>query len=106
MGRKPNPDRIARETLITRGITEIEYRVIYVVKGEEQVKSEFFKEYGTAQLAERKIKAHVKELNGVLVSIEKLSETCKLYGMKIPDYIAAATVLDENYTPNKESEEE
>lgn len=105
MGRKPNPDRIARETLITRGITELKYRVAYVVKGDEQVKTEFITEFGNAQLAERKIKAHVKELNGVLVSVEKLTETCKLYGMKIPDYIAAAMVLDENYTPNKESEE-
>ena len=97
MPRKRNPERIARENQITRGIacTKVEYSV--VPRGGNAIETHSESIYGNTQYAIREAKAHAREIGTLISDVRIIETSAKLYTMKIEDYIAGATVLDENY---------
>ena len=95
MARPKNPERVAREDLVTRNISRFAFTFRYVPKGGNAIETGTCTYYGNEQSATRKATAYARS-KGTLIDDVKLAEkTEKLYGMEIEKYIENATVLDD-----------
>lgn len=96
MARLKNPERIAREDLVTRSISRFVFTFRYVPKGGNSIETGTCAFYGNEQSATRKATAYARE-HGTLIDSVILSEKSeRLYGMDIEKYISEAVILEDN----------
>ena len=94
MARKANPNRIPKESLITRTVTESTYVVTYVPTGTETVAKEEFKTIKNEARAKADIRKAISS-KGVIIGIKKESEEKALYGVTIEFFMENATKYTE-----------
>ena len=96
MAKPKNPERIAREDLVTRSISRFVFSFRYVPKGGDSIETGTCAFYGNEQSATRKATAYAREKGTLIDSVSLTEQTEKLYGMDIEKFISEASVLDEN----------
>ena len=108
MPRKANPDRIARENLVTRTIKTTTVSVSYVPKGGKTVETETMTAYGNEQFAVRTVRKAVREKGTIVGDVEIIESSDKLYAQTYEEFIKNGRVIDlaSSYpeTVNNESE--
>ena len=94
MARPKNPDRVAREEMVTRTIREFSFTFRFVPKGGNSIETQRISFYGNEQSATRKATAYARTL-GTLIDEVKLIETKeRLLGQTIEKFIENAIVLE------------
>lgn len=96
MARPKNPERIAREDLVTRTIVQFTFRFRYVPKGGNSIEEGTFKAYGNEQSATRKATAYARTHGTLIDSVELVSKRGDMIGQTIDKFIENGTVLEEN----------
>lgn len=93
MARAKNPDRIPRETMVSRTCTETKWRITYVPTDSETVNVMDY----TTILGEPRAKAEMRKLIkpiGTLIGMKKVSEEKALYGVTVEFFMEHATRYD------------
>lgn len=95
MARPKNPDRIAREDLVTRTIREFTFRFRYVPFKGNSIETETVSYYGNEQTATRKATAYARTKGTLLDGVELVGNREKLMAQTIETYIENAFILDD-----------
>ena len=96
MARPKNPERIAREDLVTRTIVRFNFKFRYVPKGGNSIEEGTFTTYGNEQSATRKATAYARTQGTLIDSVELVSKRGDLIGQSIDEFIKGGKILEEN----------
>lgn len=96
MARPKNPERIAREDLVTRTIVRFNFKFRYVPKGGNSIEEGSFTAYGNEQSATRKATAYARTHGTLIDSVELVSKRGDLIGQSIDEFIKGGKILEEN----------
>ena len=96
MARPKNPDRIARENLITRTITTCEVTFRYVPHGGNEILTETLRICGNETAAIRTATKTAKELGTLIGEVLVTDKSEKLYGLSLDEFVNVANVLELN----------
>lgn len=94
MPRKANPDRVARENMVTRTIRTTTVKIAYVPNGGKSVEAETVTAYGNEQYAVRTARKSIRAKGTIIGEPEIIESSDKLYAMDYADFIANAKVID------------
>ena len=95
MARQKNPERIARENMVTRSIRISEISFRYVPKGGNAIERETINLAGNEQTVIRNATAYARKKGTLIDEVKIESFTERLYGMEIDNFISLAIVLEE-----------
>lgn len=95
MARQKNPERIARENMVTRSIRIYELSFRYVPKGGNTIERDVINMAGNEQTVLRNATAYARTKGTLIDEVKIQGYTERLYGMEIDNFISRAVVLEE-----------
>lgn len=105
MGRKPNPDKVSRSTLITRTIEFHTFRVKILPEDAEKVEYIDLNGMGPEDVARRAVIKKAKA-RGTVINVEHVAVRSGLYGMTPERFIECGELLEERLAETAESKTE
>ena len=94
MARAKNPERIAREDMVTRTVTAFRFTFRFVPKGGNSIENGTCTFYGNEQSATRKATAHAKTLGTLLDGVVLETTKSALIAMNMDKFIENGKVLE------------